>query len=63
MPNVLVLPIVPDMRVAENLTISQARHLLDWLEAREIEADAVDIDGEGQWRVIWKRPRSAKIGG
>ena len=48
------------VRSAHHLNVSQARDLLDWLEAHGITAQEVVLDGDGTFSVRWSdqdRPR------
>jgi hypothetical protein len=40
-------------KVAENLTVSEARDLLDWLEGHGIRASEVDTDAAGRITIRW----------
>ena len=40
-------------QMAENLTLSEARDLLDWLEAHGIQARAVEADPAGRMTIRW----------
>ena len=44
----------PDRRSAEHLTVSQARDLLDWLEAHKIPTTEVLVEADGTMTVRWK---------
>jgi hypothetical protein len=41
------------VNVAENLTISEARDLLDWLEGQGIQAHDVTLGTDGKMTVRW----------
>jgi hypothetical protein len=38
---------------AHNLTVSEARDLLDWLEARGILSSQVETDADGRMTIRW----------
>ena len=43
----------PAHQVAEHLSISEARDLLDWLQARGVRAEEVKLDPDGTMTVRW----------
>jgi hypothetical protein len=43
----------PPTQAAENLSVSEARDLLDWLEMHGIHARSVDTDPAGRITVRW----------
>lgn len=46
-------PAPPPTNVAENLTIAEARDLLDWLEGQGIQAHDVTLGPDGKMTVRW----------
>ena len=48
-------PTPPVANVAENLTIAEARDLLDWLEGQGIQAQDVTLGADGKMTVRWAK--------
>jgi hypothetical protein len=45
--------VVPPVRAAEHLSITQARDLLDWLQGQGVQADVVKLEADGTVTVRW----------